>query len=73
MCHCRKAIRSGCSRWLSRRKNSPVSVRPEQVPLVRKRQLEEYRDVTGLEALSELESILLRLDREEAKEQERQS
>jgi hypothetical protein len=48
-------------------------VRPEQVPRVRKA-IEEYRDVKqALEAISELNQFLLRLDREECKEQERQS
>ena len=54
-------------------KTRQVSVRPEQVPRVRKA-IEEYRDVKqALEAISELNQFLLRLDREECKEQERQS
>ncbi len=68
-----KAIRSGCSRWVIPAEKLARSVRPEQVPLVRKA-IEEYRDVKqALEAISELNQFLLRLDREEAKEQERQS
>ena len=48
-----------------------VSLRPEQVPLVRKA-IEGYRDCKQtLEAISELNQFLLRLDREESKEQER--
>ena len=50
-----------------------VSLRPEQVPQVRKA-LEDYREVKQtLEAISELNQFLLRLDREESKQQERQS
>ena len=49
-----------------------VSLRPEQVPQVRK-SLEHYRDVKQtLEAISELNQFLLRLDREESKDQERE-
>jgi hypothetical protein len=49
-----------------------VSLRPEQVPQVRKA-LEDYRDFKQtLEAISELNQFLLRLDREESKEQERE-
>ena len=49
-----------------------MSVRSEQVPLVRKA-IEHYRDCKqALEAISELNQFLLRLDREESKEQERQ-
>src|ERR1700737_4178231 len=47
-------------------------LRPEQVPRVRKA-LEPYRDFKQtLEAISELNQLLLRLDREESKEQERE-
>src|SRR5580698_7023163 len=54
-------------------KTRQVSVRPEQVPLVRKA-IEDYRDFKQtLEAISELNQFLLRLDREESKEQGRQS
>src|ERR1700686_2478813 len=54
-------------------KTRQVSLRPEQVPLVRKA-LEDYRDFKQtLEAISELNQFLLRLDREEFKEQERES
>jgi hypothetical protein len=50
-----------------------VSVRPEQVPLVRKA-IDGYHDFKQtLEAISELNQFLLRLDREESKEQERKS
>ena len=53
-------------------KTRQVSLRPEQVPQVRK-SLERYRDVKQtLEAISELNQFLLRLDREESKDQERQ-
>ena len=63
-----KAIRSGCSRWVIPAEKTPlsVSVRPEQVPLVRKA-IEEYRDVKqALECkISELNQFLLRwLDRD---------
>jgi hypothetical protein len=54
-------------------KTRQVSVRPEQVPLVRKA-IEGYRDIKQtLEDISELNQFLLRLDREESKDQERQS
>ena len=53
-------------------KTRQVSLRPEQVPQVRKA-LEHYRDFKQtLEAISELNQFLLRLDREESKERERQ-
>ena len=53
-------------------KTRQVSLRPEQVPQVRKA-LEDYRDFKQtLEAISELNQFLLRLDREESKEQERE-
>jgi hypothetical protein len=49
-----------------------VSLRPEQVPQVRAA-LEDYRNFKQtLEAISELNQFLLRLDREESKEQERE-
>src|SRR2546425_7076620 len=52
------------------RKTRQLSLRPEQVPQVRK-SLKHYRDVKQtLEAISELNQFLLRLDREESKEQE---
>jgi hypothetical protein len=48
-------------------------LRPGQVPEVRKA-IERYRKFKqGLEAISELNQFLLRLDREESKEQERES
>jgi RPA family protein len=54
-------------------KNRQVSLRPEQVPQVRK-SIERYRDVKQtLEAISELNQFLLRLDRQESKDQERES
>src|SRR5689334_4381271 len=53
-------------------KTRQVSLRPEQVPQVRKA-LAHYRDFKQtLEAISELNQFLLRLDREESKDQERQ-
>jgi len=49
-----------------------VSLRPDQVPQVRKA-IEQYHQFKRrLEAISELNQFLLRLDREESKEQERQ-
>jgi hypothetical protein len=54
-------------------KTRQVSLRPGQVPEVRKA-IERYRKFKqGLEAISELNQFLLRLDREESKEQERES
>ena len=54
-------------------KTRQVSLRPEQVPQVRQA-LEHYRDVKQtLEAISELNQFLLRLDREESKDLERES
>jgi hypothetical protein len=54
------------------RKTRQVSLRPEQVPQVRKA-LERYQEFKQtLEAISELNQFLLRLDREESKEKERQ-
>jgi hypothetical protein len=54
-------------------KTRQVSLRPEQVPQVRKA-IEDYRDFKqALEAISELNQFLLRLDREESKSQERES
>lgn len=53
-------------------KTRQVSLRPQQVPQVRKA-LERYREFKqSLEAISELNQFLLRLDREESKEQERE-
>jgi hypothetical protein len=53
-------------------KTRQVSLRPDQAPQVRKA-LEGYRNFKrSLEAISELNQFLLRLDREESKEQERQ-
>src|SRR5271157_5160143 len=49
-----------------------VSLRPEQVPQVRKA-LEHYRDFKQtLEAISEVNQFLLRLDREESRDPERE-
>jgi len=54
-------------------KTRQVSLRPEQVPQVRKA-IEDYRDFKqALEAISELNQFLLRLDREESRSQERES
>ena len=54
-------------------KTRQVSLRSDQVPQVRKA-LENYRKYKrSLEAISELNQFLLRLDREESKQQERQS
>jgi hypothetical protein len=51
-------------------KNRQLSLRPEQVPQVRKA-LERYRQAKEtLEAISELNQYLLRLDRDESKERE---
>jgi hypothetical protein len=51
-------------------KTRQVSLRPDQVPRVRKA-LENYRNFKrSLEAISELNQFLLRLDREESKKQE---
>jgi hypothetical protein len=51
-------------------KNRQLSLRPEQVPHVR-RALQRYREVKEtLEAISELNQYLLRLDRDELKERE---
>jgi len=51
-------------------KTRQVSLRPDQVPQVRKA-LERYRKCKrSLEAISEVNQFLLRLDREESKEQE---
>jgi hypothetical protein len=52
-------------------KTRQVSLRSEQVPQVRKA-LEHYRKIKrNLEAISELNQFLLRLDRDESREQER--
>src|ERR1700730_355438 len=54
-------------------KTRQVSLRPEQVPQVRKA-IEVYRHFKqALESISELNQFLLRLDREESKSQERES
>jgi hypothetical protein len=54
-------------------KNRQLSLRSDQVPLVRKA-LQQYRDFKrSLEAISELNQFLFRLDREESKQQERPS
>ena len=53
-------------------KTRQVSLRPGQVPQVRKA-LDRYHGFKQtLEAISELNQFLLRLDREESKDQERQ-
>jgi len=54
-------------------KTRQVSLRPEQVPQVRKA-IKGYRDFKqALESISELNQFLLRLDREESRTQERES
>lgn len=54
-------------------KTRQVSLRPEQVPVVQKA-IEEYRNFKQtVEAISELNQFLLRLDREEFKDRERES
>src|SRR5208283_5545803 len=54
-------------------KTRQVSLRPEQVPLVQKA-IKGYREFKqSLEAISELNQFLLRLDREQFKDQERES
>jgi hypothetical protein len=51
-------------------KTRQLSLRPQQLPQVRKA-LESYRQVKEtLEAISELNQYLLRLDRDESKERE---
>ena len=51
-------------------KNRQISLRADQVPQVRKA-LAAYRKIKqSLEAISELNQFLLRLDREESKQQE---
>lgn len=53
-------------------KTRQLSLRPEQVPQVREA-LQRYQDFKQtLEAISELNQFLLRLDREESKNQERE-
>jgi hypothetical protein len=54
-------------------KTRQLSLRPEQVRLVQKA-IQDYRDFKQtLEAISELNQFLLRLDREEFKDRERES
>jgi len=54
-------------------KTRQLSLRPEQVPQVRQA-LQSYQQVKEiLEAISELNQSLLRLDRDQAKDQERPS
>jgi hypothetical protein len=54
-------------------KTRQLSLRPEQIPQVR-RALQHYRQVKEtLEAISELNQYLLRLDREDAKDRERRA
>ena len=51
-------------------KNRQISLRPEQVPQVRQA-LDRYREMKDtLEAISELNQYLFRLDRDESKERE---
>ena len=54
-------------------KTRQISLRPNQVPQVRN-SIDHYRDFKQtLEAISELNQFLLRLDREASKQQERES
>jgi hypothetical protein len=54
-------------------KTRQLSLRPEQVPQVRKA-LERYRQLKQtLEAISELNQQLLRMDRDESSQQEREA
>jgi hypothetical protein len=53
-------------------KTRQVSLRAEQVPQVRKALRHYHRFKQALEAISELNQFLLRLDREEYKDQERE-
>ena len=54
-------------------KTRQLSLRPDQIPHVRKA-LAQYRNCKrSLEAISELNQFLLRLDREECKQQELQA
>ncbi len=54
-------------------KTRQVSLRPEQVPQVRQA-LDRYREAKEtLEAISELNQFLLRLDREESRDREREA
>ena len=53
-------------------KTRQVSLRPEQLPHVRKALKHYHGFKQTLEAISELNQFLLRLDREESKDQERQ-
>ncbi|MFN0172325.1 MAG: DUF6788 family protein [Bryobacteraceae bacterium] len=54
-------------------KTRQISLRPNQVPQVRN-SIDQYRDFKQtLEAISELNQFLLRLDREASKQQERES
>jgi len=53
-------------------KTRQVSLRSEQVPQVRQALRQYHQFKQTLEAISELNQFLLRLDREESKDQERQ-
>jgi len=53
-------------------KTRQVSLRPEQVPQVRQALQQYHQFKQTLEAISELNQFLLRLDREESKDEERQ-
>src|ERR1700690_3938397 len=54
-------------------KTRQVSLRPEQVPQVRQALRQYHETKETLEAISELNQFLLRLDRDEAHEKERQA
>ena len=53
-------------------KNRQVSLRPEQVPQVRQALRQYQRFKQTVEAISELNQLLVRLDREASKDEERQ-
>ena len=54
-------------------KTRQVSLRPEQIPEVRKALKQYHGFKRTLEAISELNQFLFRLDRQECKDQERES
>ncbi len=64
----RRASSLGAQRQLSGGQTRQLSLRPQQVPQVRKA-LQRYRAIKEtLEAISELNQQLLRMDRDESKE-----
>lgn len=68
-----KVIRSGFSLWgIPAERTAQSACAPNQIPQVRQA-LGAYRKIKqSLEAISELNQFLLRLDREESKQQESQ-